>query len=338
MTTNLSCFMVVDGGNRKCMASYGYTLMCEQSDPKSLVVDAVAAESVGFDFAVISDHYFPWLDSMGHSPYAWSVLGAACQATEAIDLMTYVTCPIKRYHPAVVAQKAATVSLLSDGRFTLGLGAGENLNEHVTGGGWPPANVRHAMLVEAVEIIRALFGGGYVSYRGEHFEVDSAKLWDMPPSPPPVAIAASGSQSCRLAALLGDALIAVEPDAELVSQFTEEGGAGKRIVGQLPLCYDEDRDRAIERAHRLFRWFDGGWKVNAELPGTDAFAAASSHVRPEDVADAIPCGSDVNEAVQAVHRFTEAGFTDVALVQIGGQEQEPFLRWAHDELLPALRG
>lgn len=224
------------------------------------------------------------------------------------------------------------------GRFTLGLGAGENLNEHVTGGGWPPANVRHAMLVEAVEIIRALLEGDYVSYRGEYFEVDSAKLWDAPGSPPPLAIAASGSQSCRLAALLGDALIAVEPDAGLVRQFTEEGGAGKRIVGQLPLCYDEDRDRAIERAHRLFRWFDGGWKVNAELPGTDAFAAASSHVRPEDVAKNIPCGSDVDEVVRAVQSFTEAGFTDVALVQIGGKDQQPFVRWADDVLLPALRG
>jgi G6PDH family F420-dependent oxidoreductase len=138
--------------------------------------------------------------------------------------------------------------------------------------------------------------------------------------------------------MLGDALIAVEPDADLVRQFTEEGGDGKRIVGQLPLSYDEDRNRAIERAHALFRWFDGGWKVNAELPGTDAFAAASSHVRPEDVAKTIPCGSDVDEVVKAVGKFTDAGFTDVALVQIGGQEQEPFLRWANNELLPALRG
>ena len=319
------------------MTRYGYTMMCEQSGPKALVADVVAAESVGFDFAVISDHYFPWLDAMGHSPYAWSVLGAAAHATEAIDLMTYVTCPIKRYHPAVVAQKAATVALLSDGRFTLGLGAGENLNEHVTGGGWPPVNVRHSMLAEAVEIIRALFDGGYVSYRGDHFEVDSAKLWDLPASPPPVALAASGPQSCRLAAQLGDALIAVQPDGELIAQFGDAGGAGKRTVGQLPLCYDEDRNRAIERAHALFRWFDGGWKVNAELPGTAGFAAASSHVRPEDVAKAIPCGSDVDEAVRAVRRFTDAGFTDVALIQIGGQDQEPFLHWAEEKLLPALR-
>ncbi len=320
------------------MPRYGYTLMCEQSGPKALIEHATAAESVGFDFAVISDHYFPWLDAMGHSPYAWSVLGAVAHATDEIDLMTYVTCPIKRYHPAVVAQKAATVAVLSDGRFTLGLGAGENLNEHVTGGGWPPVNVRHAMLREAVEIIRALFEGDYVSYNGTHFQVDSAKLWDLPPQIPAIALAASGPQSCALAASHGDALIAVEPDGRLVDQFQREGGAGKRIVGQLPVCFDTDRDRAIERAHALFRWFDGGWKVNAELPGTAAFAAASQHVRPEDLAKSIPCGCDVDETVEAVRAFTSAGFTDVALVQIGGDDQQPFLRWADEELLPALRG
>lgn len=313
-------------------------MMCEQSGPKDLVTDVVSAESVGFDFAVISDHYFPWLDEMGHSPYAWSVLGAASHATSSIELMTYVTCPIKRYHPTVVAQKAATVALLSDGRFTLGLGAGENLNEHVTGGGWPPVNVRHAMLEEAIAIIRALFGGDYVSFRGRYFEVDSAKLWDAPTEAPPVAVAASGAQSCRLAASHGDALIAVQPDANLVRRFAKEGGSGKRVIGQLPICFDEDRNRAIERAHSLFRWFDGGWKVNTELPGTQAFAAASSHVRPEDVAKSIPCGSDLDEVVEAVRSFTDAGFTDVALVQIGGDAQKPFLRWAEEQLLPALRG
>ena len=153
----------------------GYTMMCEQAGPKELVRDVQAAEAAGFEFAVISDHYFPWVDAMGHSPYAWSVLGAAAQVTSRIDLMTYVTCPIKRYHPAVVAQKAATVGVLADGRFTLGLGAGENLNEHVTGGGWPPVNVRHQMLEEAVDIIRSLWAGGYVSVDGRHFQVDSAK-------------------------------------------------------------------------------------------------------------------------------------------------------------------
>src|ERR1700757_3210964 len=164
------------------MTMIGYTMMCEQAGPKQLVRDVALAEEAGFDFAVISDHFFPWLQAQGHSPYAWSVLGAAAQATERIPLMTYVTCPIRRYHPAVVAQKAATMQLLSDGRFTLGLGAGENLNEHIIGGRWPMAAVRHEMLEEAVEIIRALWSGDAVTLRGRHFEVESAKVWDLPES------------------------------------------------------------------------------------------------------------------------------------------------------------
>ena len=168
---------------------FGYTLMTEQSSPKRLVEYAAGAEEAGFDFEVMSDHYFPWLDEMGHAGYAWSILGAAAQATERIPLMTYVTCPILRYHPAVVAQKAATMQILSGGRFRLGLGAGENLNEHVVGQGWQPANVRHERLTEAVEIIGALFGGGYVNYRGAHFDVDSAKLWDLPDEPVQIGIA-----------------------------------------------------------------------------------------------------------------------------------------------------
>ncbi len=320
------------------MTSFGYTLMCEQSGPNALVRDARAAEEVGFDFAVISDHYFPWLDSMGHSPYAWSVLGAVAQVTQTMDLMTYVTCPIKRYHPAVVAQKAATVSLLSDGRFTLGLGAGENLNEHVTGGGWPPVNTRHAMLEEAVQIIRALFTGQYVNFRGRHFEVDSAKLWDVPDPAPQIGIAVSGQQSCELAGRYADLMIAVEPNPDLGKMFDRSGGSGKPRVGQIPVCFDRDRTVAIQRAHSTFRWFDGGWKLNSELPSTKGFAAASKYVRPQDVAESIPCGSDVDEFVNAIRAFPEAGFTHVALVQIGGDSQQAFLTWSEDKLLPALRG
>jgi G6PDH family F420-dependent oxidoreductase len=319
------------------MTTYGYTMMCEQAGPKDLVEHVQAAEKAGFEFAVISDHYFPWLDSMGHAPYAWSVLGAAAQATDDIGLMTYVTCPLKRYHPAVVAQKAATMSLLSDGRFTLGLGAGENLNEHVVGGGWPPVNIRHAMLREAVEIIGALFDGGYVNYQGDYFQVDSAKLWDLPEVRTPIGIAVSGRHSCQLAGRHADVMIAVEPEPELGAMFDESGGAGKPRVGQVPVCFDVDHDAAVERAHRLFRWFGGGWKVNAELPGTQAFAGASQFVRPDDVAASIPCGSDVETFVAAVRRFTEAGFTHVALVQVGGDDQLPFIAWAEKELLPALR-
>jgi G6PDH family F420-dependent oxidoreductase len=201
------------------LTKFGYTMMCEQTGPKELVTDVQAAEAAGFDFAVISDHYFPWLDSMGHSPYAWSVFGAAAYATERIDLMTYVTCPIERDHLAVVAQKAATIATMSDGRFTLGLGAGENLNEHVTGAGWPPVNTRHKMLLEALDIIKELFSGEYVNYRREFFEVDSAKLWDLPDRLPPLGVAVSGGESCRLAAEYADVMIAVEPEAKSRSKI-----------------------------------------------------------------------------------------------------------------------
>jgi G6PDH family F420-dependent oxidoreductase len=319
------------------MVRFGYTLMTEQAGPPSLVRDAAAAERAGFDFEVMSDHFFPWLDSQGHAPNAWVTLGAVATATDRVELMTYVTCPIIRYHPAVVAQQAATVGLLSNGRFTLGLGAGESLNEHIVAGGWPPANVRHEMLAEAVEIIRALFAGGYVNYAGDHYRVDSAKLWDVGDPPPRIGIAVSGKQSCRLAGEHADAMIAVEPKAELGEHFDAHGGAGKPRIGQLPVCFDTNRDAAIARAHDQFRWFGGGWKVNAELPGPAAFAAASQFVRKEDVADAIPCGDDPQAVIDAVRPFVDAGFTDVALVQIGGEHQDGFLEWSEKELLPALR-
>lgn len=316
---------------------FGYTMMTEQAGPRELVDHVVRAEEAGFDFSVTSDHYSPWLDGQGHSPYAWSVLGAAAQATSSIPLMTYVTCPTVRYHPAVVAQKAATVQLLSEGRFRLGLGSGENLNEHVVGGGWQSADIRQEMLAEAVEIIRALFAGGYVNHRGTHFDVESAKLWDLPDQAPPIGIAASGPRSSRMAGERADLLIATEPDRSLVTAFEEHGGAGKPSVGQLPVCYDPDRDTAVKRAHEQFRWFGGGWKVNSELPGPQSFAAATEFVRPEDVAGSIPCGDDVDAFVDAVRPYVEAGFTEVALVQVGGDSQPEFLEWARRRLLPALR-
>ena len=322
------------------MTTYGYTLMSEQSGPRELVGHAVAAEEAGFDFEVMSDHYFPWLEEMGHSPYAWSVLGAVSQVTERVELMTYVTCPLMRYHPAVVAQKAATVDLLSNGRFTLGLGAGESLNEHVIGQGWPPANVRHEMLAEALAIIGSLFDGGYVNFTGAHYRVDSAKVWDLPQNPVPIAVAVSGEQSVATFAPLADHLIAVEADAELVRGWdaARVGHGSSRKIGQLPVCWGPDRDASIERAHELFRWFGGGWKVNAELPGPAAFAGASQYVTKDDVADSIPCGPDLEGIVKAVRRFEDAGFTDVALVQIGDESKREFLATAERELLPALRG
>jgi G6PDH family F420-dependent oxidoreductase len=319
------------------MTQWGYTMMCEQSDPRFLVPDVVRAEEVGFDFAVISDHYFPWLDSQGHSPYAWAVLGAAAHATSRIPLMTYVTCPSFRYHPAVVAQKAATVQLLCDGRFTLGLGSGENLNEHILGQGWPPARARHERLEEAIDIIRALFQGGYVDFSGRHFQVSRARLWDLPSVLPPIGVAVSGPQSASLAGRLGDVMIAVQPRAELGEMFDRAGGTGKPRVGQVAIAYDLDHKVAVERAHDQFRWFAAGWAVMSELPGTGAFAAASRSVTPDDVSAQIPCGPDLEEHVRRIRSFADAGFTHVALVQIGGAHQSAFFDWAGTELLPALR-
>ncbi len=319
------------------MVAIGYTIMGEQAGPKQLVADAVRAEAAGFDFLAASDHFFPWLDEQGHSPYTWSVLGAVAQATSRIELMTYVTCPTMRYHPAVVAQKAATVQLLSDGRFTLGVGAGEHLNEHVTGAAWPPVDVRHEMLVDALEIIRDLFAGETVTRRGTQLQTENARLWDLPSTPPPIGVAVSGPESCRIAGTLGDAMIAVQPDAELGERFAADGGAGKPRIGQAALSYDVDQSAATKRALEQFRWFVGGWDVMAELPGPKHFAAASELVREEDIRRQVPCGDDVDEHVGAVRRFVEAGFTHVAVVQIGGDAQGPFLDWAERELLPALR-
>jgi len=258
--------------------------------------------------------------------------------TDRVELMTYVTSPIMRYHPAVVAQKAATIGLLSEGRFTLGLGAGENLNEHVVGRGWPPVNVRHEMFEEAIEIINRLFDGGYVSYAGDHFRVDSAKVWDLPETRVPIGAAVSGDQSIAKFAPMVDHLITTEPDADLIATWDATvKGRESRKIGQVPICWDTDRDRAVERAHEQFRWFAGGWKVNAELPGPSGFAGATQFVRPEDVAGSIPCGPDVDGIVSAVGQFTDAGFTDVAVVQVGDENQEEFLEFAQSDLLPALR-
>jgi G6PDH family F420-dependent oxidoreductase len=315
----------------------GYTMMTEQAGPTDLVEHVVAAEAAGFDFAVCSDHFFPWLEEMGHSPHAWTTLGAAAQATSRIPLMTYVTCPTFRYHPTVVAQQAATLQLLSGGRFTLGLGAGENLNEHIVGEGWPGADVRQEMLVEAIHIIRDLFDGGYTNFRGEHFDVASAKLWDLPEKRVPIGVAVSGAQSTKIAGELADLMIAVEPKPELGEQFDAAGGTGKPRVGQMPISFGTDKAAAVTRAHSLFRWFGLGWKVNAELPGPPAFDAASSFVREDDVAEGIPCGDDVDAVLTAAKEYADAGFTQLALVQIGGDQQQPFIEWAQQTLMPAWR-
>jgi G6PDH family F420-dependent oxidoreductase len=320
------------------MTSVGYTMMTEQSPPDQLVRDVANAEQAGFDFSVTSDHFQPWLQEQGHAGYAWSILGAAAQATEKIGLMTYVTCPTLRYHPAIVAQKAATMQILSNNRFRLGLGAGENLNEHVVGRRWPAVGLRHEMLSEAVDVISELFDGdGSVNYRGRHFDVEQAKLWDLPDRRVPIGIAVSGEDSCRLAGRKADLMIAVEPEAQLGQMFDAAGGEGKPRVGQVALAYDSDRDAAVARAYEQFRWFGLGWKVNADLPNPESFDSATQYVTAEAVGEQISCGPDVEEHVEAIQPFIDAGFTEVALVQIGADHQDEFISWAERELLPALR-
>ena len=319
------------------MTRFGYTLMTEQSGPKELVRYAAAAEDAGFDFLVSSDHYSPWLTSQGHAPYAWTVLGAVAQATRDIEMMTYVTCPTMRYHPAVVAQKAATLQVLSDGRFTLGLGSGESLNEHVVGEGWPGVAARQDMLIEAIEIIRALHTGDLVTYDGSYFRVDSARIWDAPDDGVPIGVAVSGAASIDRFAPLGDHLIAVQPDADLLGGWDAAHEGDSRKIGQIPISWDPDRDAAISRAHDEFRWFGGGWGVNADLPTPAGFEAASQFVRPEDVADAIACGPDLDALAESARPFLDAGFTDVAIVQIGDAQQERFVTEIAGPLLERLR-
>ncbi|MWV59784.1 TIGR03557 family F420-dependent LLM class oxidoreductase [Rathayibacter sp. VKM Ac-2754] len=322
------------------MVRFGYTLMTEQSGPKQLVGYAVDAERLGFDFAVSSDHYSPWLTEQGHASYAWTLLGAVAQATSTIDLMTYVTAPTIRYHPAVVAQKAATLAILSDDRFVLGLGSGENLNEHTVGEGWPAVSVRQDMLEEAVHIIRALHTGELVTWEGAYFRVDSARLWDLPGKPLEIGLAVSGAKSVERFAPLGDHLITTEPEAELITQWSDARGPGaapSRSIGQIPICWAPDKEQAVALAHEQFRWFAGGWSVNADLPTTAGFAGASQFVRPEDVADSIACGPDLDELAESVLPFVEAGFTDIALVQVGDALQQRFLDEVAEDLLSRVR-
>ncbi len=315
------------------MTTFGYTLMCEQTGPKELVRYAQLAEQAGFDFAVISDHFHPWLEEQGQSPFAWSVLGAVADRTQRMKLMTMVTCPIVRYHPAIVAQMAATIAIMSDGRFILGLGAGENLNEHVVGKGWPPAFVRHQMLEEAIDIIRELWKNDYVSYQGEFFTVHDAKIFSKPAQPPPIYVAASGSESADIAAKF-DGLIATEPKAEIVKAYRESGGEGPAYA-QIAMSWGKGEGQAVKNAYKYFRFSLPAWKVMAELPNPVNFEAASKVAREEDVAQAIPCGPDPEKHIQGIKKYLDAGFEHIAVLQ-AGPDQEGFIKFWTDELRPRL--
>lgn len=319
------------------MVRIGYTLNSEQAGPRNLVRHAVLAEDAGFDSLAVSDHFSPWLAVQGHAPNPWVVLGAVAQATRRAELMSFVTCPILRYHPVVVAQQAATTQLLSRGRFRLGLGSGENLNEHVVGERWPHVDERHAMFREAIGIISRLLAGETVDHRGEFYNVAAAKIWDLPVIPPPIGIAASGPKSARIAGELGDFLVAVDAKDSIGQDFDTAGGAGKSRVAQVLVCWDLDEQEAIRRAHEQAAWLLLGWGAITGLATPAEFKAATAAITRDQVAAAIPCGPRVQPIVDAVGRFTDLGYDEVILMQVGGDTQPAFIKWAERHLLPRLR-
>jgi G6PDH family F420-dependent oxidoreductase len=317
------------------MIKLGYKLMSEEHGPKELVSNARRAEQAGFDFAAISDHFSPWLEEQGHAPLAWSVLGSLAHATQRLGLMTAVTCPIMRYHPAIIAQGTATLGLLSDDRFTLGLGAGERLNEHIAGEGWPGLAERHERLSEATDIIQGLLAGALTNYRGDYFLLDHARLFDRPARKPTVILAAGGPEAARLAARKADGLIATEPRSDLIEAFRSAGGHGPRYA-EVALCYAASEEAARKTAHHYFRWTVTGWPVMAELPTTESFAAATKHITPEAVAQMMSCGPAVERHLAAIERYVKAGFDHVILTQIG-PDQQGFIEFFERSLAPALR-
>jgi len=314
----------------------GYKLAAEAFGPHELIRQAVRAEQVGFDFVEISDHYHPWLDVQGHSPFAWTVLGAIAARTQRIDLATGVTCPILRYHPAIIAQAAATLALISNGRFILGVGAGERLNEHVIGEGFPSVRIRHEMLREALEIIRLLWSGGYHSYDGAYLRLEDARIFDLPDQPPPLIVAAGGPAAARIAAQLGDGLFATEPDVKLVTCYQQAGGDGPRYA-EVPLAWAEDEEQAVQAAWEMNRWAVTGWKVMSELPNPVNFDAASKTVRPEDIRQQFAVGPDVERHVQAVRAYVDAGFDHIVLLN-AGPDPDGFFDFFQRKLSGRLRG
>lgn len=317
------------------MAKFGYKLMTEEHGPSALVENAVRAEAAGFDFVAISDHFHPWVRAQGHAPFAWSVLGAIAHATTTIGISTGLTCPIIRYHPAIVAQAAATIAVMSEGRFTLAVGAGERLNEHVTGAPWPSIAERHAMLGEAVDIFRELWEGGARAYEGEFFVLDHAELFDLPPKPIPVIIGVSGDKSVALASNKADGIMTTEPDRKLVQSFRKRSKTGS-VWGEVSLAYAPTEEEGRKLAKERFAFSALGWAVNSELPSVEGFEAATKHIREEDLADTIPAGPDPKTHLKAIHKFVEAGFDHIALVGIG-PDQQAFIKFAETQLLPELK-
>jgi coenzyme F420-dependent glucose-6-phosphate dehydrogenase len=314
---------------------YGYALSCEEHPPNDLVRNAKAAEAAGFSFAMISDHFHPWVDSQGQSPFVWSVIGGIAQATDQLVLGTGVTCPIIRIHPAIVAQAAATSAAMMPGRFVLGIGSGENLNEHVTGEKWPAADERVEMFEEAIEVIRLLWEGGFQSFRGDFYDVEQARLYTLPDEPPPLAIAASKPTAAALAGRLGDAFIGTAPDEEVVGKFEEAGGSGKPKYGQVTVCWAKHEDEAAQTVHEIWPNAGLGGELTYELPLPRHFEQATEKVTPDQLKDELPVGPDPERYLASIREMVEVGYTHVYFHQIG-PDQDGFFRFWKETLEPKL--
>jgi G6PDH family F420-dependent oxidoreductase len=310
----------------------GYFLSSEEFDPRELVRQARMAERAGFDGLWISDHYHPWNDEQGHSGFVWATIGALAQATPEMKVTTAVTCPTVRMHPAVIAQAAATSAVLLEGRFALGLGSGEALNEHILGERWPEADERLEMLEEAVHVIRTLWRGGVQSHRGHHYRVENARVYDLPERTPPILISGFGPKATSLAAQIGDGYCTVQPDKQAVGRFREAAGHDRLVAGGMKVCWGEDEHSARATAHRLW--------PNEQLPGELAqilptpahFEQASDLVTEDMVAQSVPCGPDIEKHLKAIKRYEEAGFDELYIGQIGPEQERFFEVYARDVL------
>jgi G6PDH family F420-dependent oxidoreductase len=313
----------------------GYSLASEEHGPSDLVHHAVAAERAGFEFCMISDHFHPWIDQQGQSPFVWTVIGGIASATTHIELGTGVTCPLIRMHPAIVAQAAATAADMMDGRFFLGLGTGENLNEHVVGRGWPPAAVRLDMLEESVQVIRELFSGQNVFEHGAHFVVENARLYTVPKQPPRIMIAAAGTGAAALAGRMADGLISTTPDRKVVDTFESSGGVDKPRYGQLTVCWAESEAEARRTARAIWPNAALRGELTQELPLPRHFEQATATLTEDQVADVVTCGPDPERYVDAIRGYTEAGFDHLSLHQVG-PDQEGFMSFFGSEVAPKL--
>jgi coenzyme F420-dependent glucose-6-phosphate dehydrogenase len=317
------------------MAAFGYALSSEEHAPNELVQLARRAEEAGFTFAFISDHYHPWIDRQGHSPFVWSVLGGIAQATQRLLVGTGVTCPTIRVHPGIIAQAAATSAAMMPGRFFLGVGTGENLNEHIFGAHWPAHDRRAEMLEEAVEIIRLLWQGDVLTYRGAYYTVENARIYTLPDQLPPIFMAASGLHAAELAGRIADGLITTAPEADLCKRFEGGGGMGKPVYGQLTVCWARDEASARRIAFEYWPTAAIRGELTQELPTPAHFEQAAKMVREEDIAQAIICGPDAGRHLAGIQEFIDAGYEHVYVHQIG-PDQEGFFRFYEREILPKL--